>query len=52
MAWVLQKGSCPIVGLNSIQRIEKYQEAFNVELTDDEMKSLEEPFHPLAVQVI
>ncbi|KAJ5091208.1 hypothetical protein NUU61_006078 [Penicillium alfredii] len=52
MAWLLRKGACPIVGLNSIQRIEAAVEAFEVELTDGEMTWLEEPYRPLAVQAI
>ncbi|KAJ5912434.1 hypothetical protein N7504_001317 [Penicillium tannophilum] len=52
MAWLLQKGACPIVGLNSITRIEASLEAFDVELTLDEMRYLEEPYRPLAVQAI
>ncbi|KAJ5786754.1 uncharacterized protein N7503_011966 [Penicillium pulvis] len=52
MAWLLQKGACPIVGLNSVTRIEAALEALNVELTLDEMRYLEEPYRPLAVQAI
>lgn len=52
MAWLLRKGACPIVGLNSIQRLEGSLEALEVELTDDEVEYLEEPYQPLAVQGI
>ncbi|KAJ5378658.1 hypothetical protein N7509_011777 [Penicillium cosmopolitanum] len=52
MAWLLRKGACPIVGLNSIHRIEAALEALEVNLTDDEVAYLEEPYQPLAVQAI
>jgi aryl-alcohol dehydrogenase-like predicted oxidoreductase len=52
MAWLLRRGACPIVGLNSVQRIEESLEALEVELTEDQMKFLEEPYQPLAVQAI
>lgn len=49
IAWLLRRGACPIVGLNSVQRIEESLEALEVELTDDQTKFLEEPYQPLAV---
>ncbi|KAJ5099879.1 hypothetical protein N7532_006880 [Penicillium argentinense] len=52
MAWLLKRGTCPIVGLNSIQRIEAALETLEVELTDEEMLFLEEEYKPLAVQAI
>ncbi|CAI7625707.1 unnamed protein product [Penicillium pancosmium] len=52
MAWLLRKGACPIVGLNSIHRIEAALETLEVDLTDDEVAYLEEPYQPLAVQAI
>ncbi|KAI7351806.1 Aldo/keto reductase [Hortaea werneckii] len=52
LAWLLKKGTCPIVGLNSIERIERVSEALDIELTDEEMKYLEECYQPLAVQAI
>lgn len=52
MAWLLQKGCCPIVGLNSIQRIEASLESLEVELTCQEVALLEELYRPLDVQVI
>ncbi|CAI7611776.1 unnamed protein product [Penicillium manginii] len=52
MAWLLKKGACPIVGLNSIHRIEAALETLEVELTDQEVSYLEELYQPLAVQAI
>jgi len=52
MAWLLKKGACPIVGLNNIQRIEAALETLGVELTDEEVVFLEEPYQALAVQAI
>jgi 1-deoxyxylulose-5-phosphate synthase len=36
--------SAPIVGLNSVERIKEMVEAVNVELTEEEIKHLEEPY--------
>lgn len=52
MAWLLQKGACPIVGLNSAHRIEAAVEALQVRLTSSEIDLLEEPYLPLGVQAI
>ncbi|KAJ5259364.1 hypothetical protein N7478_012345 [Penicillium angulare] len=52
MAWLLQKGACPIVGLNSIERVEAVLEALDIELTPDEIELLEHGYQPLAVQAI
>lgn len=52
MAWLLKKGCCPIVGVNSIQRIEASLESLEIELTSEEVKLLEEFYRPLDVQAI
>ncbi|KAL4875205.1 NADP-dependent oxidoreductase domain-containing protein [Aspergillus karnatakaensis] len=52
MAWLLHKGACPIVGLNSAARIEASLEAFEIKLTHEEIQWLEEPYRPLEVQAI
>ncbi|GLI79616.1 hypothetical protein PoHVEF18_007954 [Penicillium ochrochloron] len=52
MAWLLQKGCCPIVGLNSIERIEASLESLGIELTREEVTLLEEAYLPLTVQAI
>ncbi|KAL4780080.1 NADP-dependent oxidoreductase domain-containing protein [Aspergillus varians] len=52
MAWLFHKGACPIVGLNSLERIEAATEAFGIELTREEIQVLEESYRPLNVQEI
>ncbi|CAI7656263.1 unnamed protein product [Penicillium viridicatum] len=52
MAWLLHKGTCPIVGLNSLERIEAATEAFGIHLAKEEVQLLEEPYQALAVQAI
>lgn len=52
MAWLLHKGTCPIVGLNSLERIEAATEAFGIYLAKEEVQLLEEPYQALAVQAI
>ncbi|GIZ41881.1 hypothetical protein CKM354_000517000 [Cercospora kikuchii] len=52
LAWLLHKGACPIVGLNSIPRIKAASEALSVRLTAADMKHLEELYQPLAVQAM
>jgi aryl-alcohol dehydrogenase-like predicted oxidoreductase len=51
-AWCLHRGACPIVGLNSLERIEKATEALGVELSNSDMQYLEEPYAPLRVQAM
>lgn len=52
VAWLFRQGTCPIVRLNSIRRIEESLEALEVELSDEEVDYLEVPYQPLAVQAI
>jgi aryl-alcohol dehydrogenase-like predicted oxidoreductase/uncharacterized protein YgbK (DUF1537 family) len=52
IAWLLHKNACPIVGLNTIARIEGASEALAVDLTAEEMHYLEELYSPLEVQAI
>ncbi|KAE8382752.1 NADP-dependent oxidoreductase domain-containing protein [Aspergillus bertholletiae] len=52
IAWLLKKGACPIVGLNSMERIESASQALAVRLDDADMRFLEEQYRPLAVQAI
>jgi aryl-alcohol dehydrogenase-like predicted oxidoreductase len=51
LAWVKEKGSIPIVGLNStsIQRLDEACAVGSLSLTADEIKYLEEPYIPKAV---
>jgi aryl-alcohol dehydrogenase-like predicted oxidoreductase len=41
--------SAPIVGLSSVERIKEVVEAVNLELTEDEIKNLEEPYSPRSI---
>jgi aryl-alcohol dehydrogenase-like predicted oxidoreductase len=50
IAWLLEKGTYPIGGLNSIERIESVSEALAVHLTDTDVKYLGEQYRPLPVQ--
>ena len=52
IAWLLKKGTCPVVGLNSAERIETASEALSVELAESEIEMLEELYKPLAIQAI
>ncbi|RDW92705.1 aldo/keto reductase [Aspergillus mulundensis] len=52
VAWLLHKGACPIVGLNSVERIEAATEALGIKLTDEEVRLLEEHYRPLDVQAM
>lgn len=44
--WLILVVTAPIVGLNSEERIKEMVEAVNFKLTDEELKSLEEPYVP------
>ena len=48
-AWVLSKGTYPIVGLNSVARVEEAVVASHFKLTEDEIEYLEEPYKPKKV---
>ena len=52
IAWLLHKNACPIVGLNTIARIEAASEALSVDLAAEEIRHLEELYSPLEVQAI
>lgn len=52
LAWLLHKDACPIVGLNSIERIEAASKALAVDLTEEEIADLEELYQPLSVQAM
>lgn len=51
-AWVLSRGALPIVGLNSVERIEEAVESAKFKLSGEEIKYLEEPYAPKAVEGI
>ncbi|TRM68873.1 NADP-dependent oxidoreductase domain-containing protein [Schizophyllum amplum] len=48
LAWALRNVSSPIVGINSIKRIE--ESIVDGDLTDEEAKYLEEPYQPVPVR--
>ncbi|KAK9413535.1 putative NADP-dependent oxidoreductase domain-containing protein [Seiridium unicorne] len=46
LAWILQKGTIPIVGFSNLGRLEEATEVRGKSLTEDEIKYLEEPYQP------
>lgn len=46
IAWCLSKGTNPIVGLSKKERIDQAVQALKVELTEEDIKYLEEPYTP------
>ena len=50
LAWLLTKVTSPVVGATKLHHIAGAAKAVDLELTDDELKYLEEPYvpHPLA----
>jgi aryl-alcohol dehydrogenase-like predicted oxidoreductase len=49
LAWIIQKGTIPIVGFSNLQRLDEAAGVKGKELSDEEMKWLEEPYVPKAV---
>ena len=49
LAWIVQKGTVPIVGFSNLGRLEEAVGVKGKTLTEDEMKSLEEPYTPKVV---
>jgi aryl-alcohol dehydrogenase-like predicted oxidoreductase len=49
LAWIIQKGTIPIVGFSSVERMMQAVEVKGKELSDDELKYLEEPYVPKQV---
>ena len=45
-AWVIAKGTIPIIGMSSIERVDDNIKALDVELTEEDLKYLEEPYKP------
>lgn len=43
-AWIIHKGCSPIVGVNSVKRVDDLVTAVNLKLTDDEIDYLEGPY--------
>jgi aryl-alcohol dehydrogenase-like predicted oxidoreductase len=46
LAWIIQKGTIPIVGFSSIDRLNQSVGIKGKELTEEEIKYLEEPYVP------
>jgi len=44
LAWIIQKGTIPIVGFSSVDRMMQAVEVKGKVLTDEEMKYLEEKY--------
>ncbi|KAF3050195.1 hypothetical protein E8E11_007366 [Didymella keratinophila] len=51
-AWSLSKGVNPILGLNSTERIDEAVAAVNLQLKDEDIKALEEPYRARPVAPI
>lgn len=49
IAWTLYKGTCPIVGISSEERIHDAVAALKVRFSEEEMKYLEEAYQPKAI---
>ena len=49
LAWIIQKGTIPIVGFSNLNRLEEAVAVRGKTLTEDEIKYLEEPYKPKAI---
>ncbi|RMD40817.1 hypothetical protein DV735_g4302, partial [Chaetothyriales sp. CBS 134920] len=49
LAWIIQRGTVPIVGFSNLDRLDDAVAVRGKELTADEVKYLEEPYRPRAV---
>jgi len=49
LAWIIQRGTVPIVGFSNLNRLDEAVDVKGKSLTADEMKYLEEPYQPKAV---
>ena len=46
LAWIIQKGTIPIVGFSNVSRLDEAAGVRGKELTEEDMKYLEEPYVP------
>lgn len=46
LAWVIQKGTIPIVGFSNVGRLDEAAEVRGKELSEEDMKYVEEPYVP------
>jgi aryl-alcohol dehydrogenase-like predicted oxidoreductase len=49
LAWIIQKGTIPIVGFSNLGRLDEAVDVKGKTLTAEEMKHLEEPYQPKAI---
>lgn len=49
-SWVVSKGALPIVGLNSMERVDDILKVLDFQLSEDEVQLLEEPYIAKPVQ--
>jgi aryl-alcohol dehydrogenase-like predicted oxidoreductase len=49
LAWIIQRGTIPIVGFSNLGRLDEACEVRGKSLTPEEMKYLEEPYEPNAI---
>ena len=49
IAWTLKKGTMPIVGISSEKRLDEAVAAVKVDLSEEEMKYLEEAYQPKGI---
>jgi len=49
LAWIIQKGTIPIVGFSNLARLDEACDVKGKTLTPEEMKYLEEPYKPKAI---
>lgn len=49
LAWIIQKGTIPIVGFSNLARLEEACDVRGKTLTEEEMQYLEEPYQPKAI---
>lgn len=49
LAWIIQKGTIPIVGFSNLARLDEACDVRGKTLTEEEMKYLEEPYKPKAI---
>jgi aryl-alcohol dehydrogenase-like predicted oxidoreductase len=49
LAWIIQRGTIPIVGFSNLARLDEGVGVRGKTLTDDEIKYLEEPYKPKAI---
>jgi len=49
LAWIIQRGTIPIVGFSNVSRLDEAADVRGKTLTDEDMKYLEEPYVPKVI---